>query len=103
LIGNFSGSGAACKRLAGDDFTSFNPRKVTLNVGDESRAVVGIAHLKGGNSISIGLVAIRIGSTLEFVVVGSPTTIPLTPAAVVAVGKAAAARASSGLHSGRIA
>jgi hypothetical protein len=90
--------GLADAGLAGGGDASYHPHPVRVRAGDQAFAVVGIDRLKNGQSISLAFVVIRMGRTLELVILGNPATEPLTTAMLHRVASAVAARAAHGLH-----
>jgi hypothetical protein len=83
---------------AGSEIVGFEPRRVTVRGGDEARAVIATVRLKDGRTLDEGFVILRLGSTTEFISVGTPIGGHLLPSALVELTSIAADRASRGLH-----
>ncbi len=81
----------------GDGIVSFHPTVVKVHAGDESRAVLGIAHLSGGKSIDFGFIVVRTGSSVEIITVASPVSLLIPSSAVAELATIAADRALHGL------
>jgi hypothetical protein len=90
--------GLAEAGLSGGGDATYHPHLVPVHAGEEAFAVVGIDRLKNGQSISLAFVVIRMGRTLELVILGNPSRAPLSAARLGRVASAAAARAARGLH-----
>ena len=84
--------------LAGSQIVGFEPRRVPLHGGDEARGVIATVRLKDGRTLDEGFVILRIGSTTEFISVGTAIGGHLLPSALVELTSIAADRASRGLH-----
>jgi hypothetical protein len=91
-------AGLNASGLNGKDSTSFKPRSVPVTAGDESFAAIGLDHTKSGASAYLGYVVVRLGRTLEILVIANPASRPIPASALTALAAAAATRATRGLH-----
>jgi hypothetical protein len=98
LLSHIVGSGQTLSGALGSSVTSFQSKGVPVRSGDTSSALLGTAHLANGKSFNIGFVLIRIGSTVEFVTVGTSEGAHLLPSALTQLAAIATARVDRGLH-----
>ena len=79
-------------RIAGVRITSVQSRPVSVNGGDEAKAVIVTIRLADGERLDIGFSAVRSGSTLELMTLFAPLGRPLSVSSLRSVVKVAAAR-----------
>ena len=82
--------------LNGKGEPTYHPRSVPVKAGDAAFAVYG-PERQTGQTATIGYIVVRIGSTLELVVVGDPAGTPVPGSKIAAITKLTAARAEEGL------
>lgn len=82
---------------------SYHPHSVPVAAGDQSFTVFGVANFANGKSADLGYTIIRVGSTLELLTFATPTTSPLSNAAIAALASAAAEQAAHHLQSAPVA
>jgi len=87
---------AAMKAAMGSTF-SYSSHAVAVQAGDDAFGVLGVAHAHNGASIYLGYVLVRVGRTVELVVIGSPMSIPVTNSSLGLLGRVVADRVSQGL------
>jgi hypothetical protein len=101
LLAELLSSTQAMKTILGAeksrDLRSWVATPVSVNAGDEARAVV--AKLGGATGVTgyAGFVIVRVGSTTEFVAVVGPAALPIQPAALRRLAAQTAERAQQGL------
>lgn len=78
--------------------TSYHPTAVAVHVGDEATAVRATVGGTGGRTVNEAGVVIRVGASVEFLIVASPATVPIPVGQIQGLAAAAASRAAAGLR-----
>ena len=79
----------------GNPIRSYGPRPVSIHGGDEAHAVLGLARLANGRSVYLGFILLRVGSTIEYITVATPSAIKIQPTALAQLASLALSRAES--------
>jgi hypothetical protein len=81
-----------------DRIVRYSATRVAVRYGDESRAVLANVRFGDGRVVNEGFVFVRTGSTIAFVLVATPASLPIPQAAVVGLTRVTAQRLAAGAH-----